>query len=99
MATSRDSNQELPATFNEMDMWALESLGVVFLDQRLNAFSPKVSGDPNSDVNRLLHGIQTFVKHFLDLRVTAFAWTKLPKIRYYFVLKIIVISYYFLQFV
>ena len=81
MAKSRNSDNELPKTFTEMDSWALESLGVVFLDQRLHAFSPKISEDPNSDVNRLLHGIQTFVRHFLDLRVTAFAWTKFPRIR------------------
>lgn len=67
---SRDTNNELPADFGiSLNKWALESIGVIALDQRLGVL---VEDDP--DAQLLIKSIREFFKLTYELDFLPSIW-------------------------
>lgn len=66
----RDANNELPANFGEeLDKWALESVAVLVLDQRLGAFD-----EANSDAVKLRLAIKDSFYLSFELETIPSIW-------------------------
>lgn len=79
LKASRDTNNEVPATFGQdLNKWALESIGCIALDQRLGVLK---GNDPN--VNQLIVNTKEFIRlsYELDLRPSIWRYVKTPKFR------------------
>lgn len=67
---SRDANNELPANFgHEMNKWALESIGVIALDQRLG-----VLDENHADAKLLIKSVKDFFQLSYELEVLPSLW-------------------------
>lgn len=65
-----DANNELSASFgNDLNKWALESIGVIALDQRLG-----VLGEDNPDARLLIKSIRDFFRLSYELDVLPSLW-------------------------
>lgn len=66
----RDANNELPADFGyQLNKWALESIGVIALDQRLGVLS---ENDPTA--KRLTKSVRDFFRLSYELEVLPSIW-------------------------
>lgn len=77
LKASRDGNNEVPSTFgNDLNKWALESIGCIALDQRLGA----LEGNDPTAIQMIKNG-KEFVKlsYQLDFQPSLWRCIKTPK--------------------
>ena len=80
--TLRDDKNEMPVNFlNYINHWALESIGVILLDQRVSNFKKEVVTNESSNIKTLQLTLNTFVRLFLELRISQPMWSRWPKLR------------------
>uniref|UniRef100_A0A1E1W6Z4 Cytochrome P450 n=1 Tax=Pectinophora gossypiella TaxID=13191 RepID=A0A1E1W6Z4_PECGO len=77
MKTTRDEKNMLKGEFNtEMNLWALESIGVIGLGGRLNCFDPNLP--ENGEVRRLIKCVHDIFKVSNDLDFKPNLWRYYP---------------------
>lgn len=77
--TTRDDNNELPATFgDELNKWALESMGVIALDHRLGVLT-----ETNPDAKLLIKSVREFFEltYALDVLPSIWQYYETPKFK------------------
>lgn len=81
---NRDANNELPADFgHELNKWALESIGVIALDQRLGV----LVGD-NADARLLIKSVKDFFQLSYELDVLPSIWKLVATSKYKQLMKV-----------
>lgn len=67
----RDANDELPATFgNELNLWALESIGTIALDRRLGV----MSFERDADADLLIQTVKDFFRLTYSVEMKPAIW-------------------------
>lgn len=70
MAAKRDANNEVPASFGaDLNKWALESIGVIALNQRLGVLS---GHSPRADL--LMQSVRSFLELGYELEILPSLW-------------------------
>ena len=62
-----------------IDGWALETIGKIFLNRRLNGI--KTARNPAPDIADLRSSYEVFIDLFQPLRASGFIWHKYPNLR------------------